>query len=68
MKTLNEPITSKYKEVVADFRYLLSLGFDHEESIETSINENLWRFESEKDKQILTSWMNGSFGKTELAA
>lgn len=63
MTTINQPITSKYKDVLHAVRESVRLGEEHSQAVNEAMTEYKYKFESDEDEQILYSWFLGSFGK-----
>ena len=57
---INIPITSKYKEIIEAVRDNVRDGMEHNEAVETALNEFWYKFTlgNEGDREILLLWLS----------
>ncbi len=61
MNTLiNEPITSKYKEVIEEVNKNKREGMCHDHAVKSAVDKFWYKFIL-NDREILLSWFNGKF-------
>jgi len=57
--TINQPITSKYSEVVSEVRENTRQGMAHEQAVQSAMDKYWFKFILD-DQEILLAWFNNS--------